>query len=81
LSAVNLQGFVINSLDYEDYAQIITVFSLQFGKITLYAPGVRKITSKNRYAVQLFCKSDFEIFKSRQVDTMSKLKSGVIFTL
>jgi DNA repair protein RecO (recombination protein O) len=80
LSAVNLQGFVINSLDYEDYAQIITVFSLQFGKITLYAPGVRKITSKNRYAVQLFCKSDFEIFKSRQVDAMSKLKSGVIIT-
>jgi DNA repair protein RecO (recombination protein O) len=78
MSTENSEGFIIKSIDFEDYAQILTFFSYQYGKMSIVAPGVRKTESKNKYSVQLFTKSDFEFFKARTTDKISKLKTGII---
>src|SRR5699024_7879926 len=76
MSTEILEGIVIKTEDFEDYAQLLTIFSKNQGKFFLYAPGIRKESSKNKYSVQLLSKSEFEIFKSRLVDKTSKLKTG-----
>ncbi|AOX43684.1 DNA repair protein recO [Spiroplasma sp. NBRC 100390] len=69
-------GIVINKQSYDDDSEIITVFTKELGKLAFFAPGVRKITSKNQYAVQLLATSEFEIFLSYQTSKLSKLKTG-----
>lgn len=70
-----IEGFVLKKLDYEDYDEIITVFCKEYGLISFYAPGVRRITSKNKTALQLFTAANFEIFKS-PTNRLSKLKKA-----
>lgn len=70
-----IEGFVLKKLDYEDYDEIITVFSKEYGLISFYAPGVRRMTSKNKTALQLFNSGYFEIFKS-PTTRLSKLKKA-----
>lgn len=71
-----IEAIVINTYDISDYDQIITVFSKQKGKLAFYAPGVRKILSKNKYSVQLFSNSEFELFLSYHDEKLSKLKTS-----
>jgi len=70
-----IEGFVLKKLDYEDYDEIITIFCKEYGLISFYAPGVRKMTSKNKTALQLFNSAYFEIFKS-PTNRLSKLKKA-----
>ncbi|AGR42289.1 DNA repair protein RecO [Spiroplasma diminutum] len=78
MAITKINAVVIDSTDYDDYAKIVKVFSKQFGKLSFIAQGVNKSTSKNKYSVQNFSLSDFEIFKSRREDKISKLKTGVL---
>ncbi|ALD66630.1 DNA repair protein RecO [Spiroplasma cantharicola] len=78
MGATKINAVVIESNDFDDYAKIVKVFSKQFGKLSFMAPGVNKSTSKNKYSIQTFSWSDFEIFKSRREDRVSKLKTGVL---
>jgi len=78
MSAIKIDAFVISNEDYEEFDKILTVFTRQYGKLNLYAPGVNKSTSKNSYSVQNFSYSNFEIFKSKRSDKYSKLKTGYL---
>ncbi|QHX36807.1 DNA repair protein RecO [Spiroplasma sp. BIUS-1] len=78
MGATKINAVVMETTDFDDYAKIIKVFSKQFGRISFIAPGVNKSTSKNKYSVQTFSLSDFEIFKARREDKLSKLKTGVL---
>ncbi|AHF57981.1 DNA repair protein RecO [Spiroplasma eriocheiris] len=73
-------GIVINTRDYHEFDQIITIFSLGYGKVSFYAPGVKKNNSKNKYSLQLFCESEFELFLTYHDDKLSKLKTGNLLT-
>ncbi|WP_342252250.1 DNA repair protein RecO [Spiroplasma endosymbiont of Amphibalanus improvisus] len=75
-----IDAIVISNYDYDDYAQVITVFSKQKGKLSFYANGVRKLNSKNKYSVGLFNLSEFELFLSPHKDKLSKLKTGTLIT-
>ncbi|AUM62798.1 DNA repair protein RecO [Spiroplasma monobiae] len=78
MGATKINAVVMESTDFDDYAKIVKVFSKQFGKTSFIAPGVNKSNSKNKYSIQTFTLSDFEIFKARREDKLSKLKTGVI---
>ncbi|PPE05199.1 DNA repair protein RecO [Williamsoniiplasma lucivorax] len=78
MATTMFKGIVLNSMDYEDYDRIITVYSDKYGKIGMIALGVNKPTSKNKYALQTFNLAEFEIFKSRQKHTLSKLKTAIL---
>ncbi|QGS52101.1 DNA repair protein RecO [Spiroplasma tabanidicola] len=76
MAAIKIEGFVLNSYDYDDYAKVIKVYSKQYGVLSFFAPGVNKEASKNKYSIQTLSYSDFEIFKSRSDNKISKLKTG-----
>ncbi|AUB31828.1 DNA repair protein RecO [Spiroplasma floricola] len=78
MGAIKINAIVIESTDYDDFAKIVKVFSKQFGKLSFIALGVNKSTSKNKYSIQTFSLSDFEIFKARKEEKISKLKTGVL---
>jgi len=52
-------GIVCNTIDYKDNDAIISCFSKDYGKLSFYVKGYKKITSKNVYATQLFDVSEF----------------------
>ena len=54
-------GIVIRSVDYGEKDKIITIFSLELGKITARLKGVKSPNSKLKYAGQPFCFGQFEI--------------------
>ncbi|AGR41411.1 DNA repair protein RecO [Spiroplasma taiwanense] len=78
MGAIKINAIVISNVDYDDYAKIITVFSKEYGKLSFFAPGVNKSTSKNKYSIQTLSLSEFEIFKSKSEDKISKLKTGIL---
>lgn len=80
MSALKIEGIVLDSIDYDDFAKIVRVFSKEFGIISFYAPGVNKEASKNKYSVQSLTCSEFEIFKARSDEKVSKLKTGRLKT-
>ncbi|PPE06409.1 DNA repair protein RecO [Mesoplasma corruscae] len=71
-----IKGIVLKSFDFQDFDKIVTIYSDKFGKMSFIALGVNKPTSKNMYSLNSFSFSEFEIFKSRSVYSLSKLKTG-----
>ena len=74
----NLEAIVIKVQEYNDFDLIVTVFSKKFGKLAFIAPGVRKITSKNRFSLMWLSYSSFEVFLSNLPNRLSKLKRGTL---
>ena len=50
---------ILKSQEYKEADSILTVLTEEYGKITFFARGVRKVHSKNAGQIQLYCKSDF----------------------
>ncbi|WP_338970720.1 DNA repair protein RecO [Spiroplasma endosymbiont of Labia minor] len=78
MSIVKIFGIVVNTQNFDDQDKVITIYSDKYGKMGLLAKGVNKITSKNRFSIQLFAFSEFEIFKTNHVNKLSKLKTGYL---
>jgi len=57
-----LTTIILNSYRYWEFNKIINVFSKEYGLISIKALGVDKLTSKNKFALDLFCLSDLEVF-------------------
>ncbi|WP_425379104.1 DNA repair protein RecO [Spiroplasma endosymbiont of Polydrusus pterygomalis] len=68
---------VLNKQPYGNDSEIVTIL---LGKLVFFAPGVRKSTSKNKYAVQFLATSEFEIFLEYKHNKLSKLKIGNLLT-
>ena len=58
---LTVSGIVLRDTLYGENDKILTFLTGEFGKITVYARGVKSINSKNSPAVQLFCYSSFEL--------------------
>lgn len=54
-------GIVTRSVDYGEKDKIITIFSLELGKISARLKGVKAPNSKMKYAGQPFCFGQFEL--------------------
>ncbi|AHI53071.1 DNA repair protein RecO [Spiroplasma culicicola] len=76
MGALKIEGIIFRSEDFEESAKLLQVFSKQYGLLNIYAPGVNKEASKNKYSVQTLSLSEFEIFKARSETKFSKLKTG-----
>ena len=70
-------GIVINKLIQNADDEIITVLTSE-EILVFYALGVRKIKSKNRYALDYGNLINIEFFRSRLNNKMSKLKRATI---
>ncbi len=70
MTTANTQGIVLKTMPYKETAQLVTIYSLTFGKITLTARGTRKMTSKNAAIVMPMSLSEFEITPRKGLSTL-----------
>ena len=59
-----VNGIVLNSRDYSEKDKLITLFTLEFGKITAKLKGVKNAKAKLKYASQPFCFGEWVLNKT-----------------
>ena len=67
-----IDGIVVNQIDYKENDQIISIINKQYGKISLYVKGYKKINSKNAFACQLLDYSSFllDYYPSKNIQVL-----------
>ena len=61
----SVKGIVLKTKDYKDSDKLITILTLEKGKILVKARGVKKPSSKLKAFCQSFCFADFELVESK----------------
>ena len=75
---INITGIVIAKHQCNDFDEVLEILTSD-GKKTIFAPGIRKIESKNRNALNLLDYSSFEIFASNQnIKLLPRLKKAIL---
>lgn len=62
---ITVKGIVLNTKDYKDNDKLLTILTLEKGKILVKARGVKKSSSKLKAFCQSFCFADFELIESK----------------
>lgn len=62
---INTEGLIVKEQDIGDGDKLVTVLTDKFGIIRSFAKGVKNIKNKNAVSTQLFCYSDFVIYKGK----------------
>lgn len=84
MQAFKVEGIILKRRDFGEADRILTVFSLQRGKISVLAKGVRRITSRRSGNVELLNRSLMYLHQAKTflilteattLDTFSKIKS------
>lgn len=68
-------GIVLKSLPYKENDALLSVFTKEYGKVTLLAKGIKKIKSKNSPACQSLTKSEFTFIPRIGISTLIKATS------
>lgn len=66
-----VSGIVISSIDYKEKDKLVTLFTLELGKITAVLRGVKSGNAKLKFASQLFCFANFILVKSGEYYTIT----------
>lgn len=61
MTELKTQGIVLKAIDYGEKDKIITIFTQEYGKVSAILKGVRKLTSKLKFASQPFCYAQFNL--------------------
>ena len=72
---VKLHGIVLKSVDFSEADRIITVFTREEGLVTIFAKGVRKLTSKNRSGVQTLSYNSFNVFQGKNMYSLRRAEN------
>jgi DNA repair protein RecO (recombination protein O) len=70
----NSPVLILKNTDYKDADKLVTVFSLQEGKHTVIARGIKKPNSSLRACVQPFCHSLLNFYKRKELDLVTQGK-------
>ena len=68
------EGFVIGRKKFGEADRILVLFTKDFGKISLIAKGVRKLTSRKRGGIEIFSYVRFSAIKGRSLDMLSEVQ-------
>lgn len=71
MSILRVKGVVIKEVNTQEADKIITIYAKDKGRISAYAKGARRPRSRLIAGTQLFCYSDFVLFKGRDMYTVS----------
>lgn len=66
-----VKGIVISSIDYKEKDKLITLFTLEFGKISAVLRGVKNKNAKLKFASQVFCFADFILVRRGEYFTVT----------
>ncbi|MDD8048732.1 MAG: DNA repair protein RecO [Thomasclavelia sp.] len=69
------EGIVLKTQDYKDNDSLVTVYTKEYGKITLVARGVKKVKSKNSPACQSLTHSEFTFIPRKGLSVLIKASS------
>ena len=61
---VTTKAIAIKAADYKENDKLILLYSLEYGKITVHAKGIRKNTAKLKFAADQFCFGQYELAKT-----------------
>lgn len=61
---ITTKGIALKATDYKENDKLILLYSLEYGKITVYAKGIRKGSAKLKFAADQFCFGQYELSKT-----------------
>ncbi len=61
---VTTKAIALKTTDFNESDKFITLFSLEYGKISVRARGIRKGTAKLRFCADQFCFGQYELVRS-----------------
>ncbi len=67
---VTTKGMVLRANDYKENDKLILLYSLEYGKITVCAKGIRKNNAKLKFAADQFCFGQYELSKTDERYTL-----------
>ena len=60
---VTTKALALRATDYKENDKFILLYSLDYGKITVHAKGIRKASAKLKFAADQFCFGQYELAK------------------
>ena len=75
-STKNISAFILKSDPYKEKDLLITIYSLEEGKLILRARGARKSSSKLGGHLQIFSLSDLMVLRGRSFDYVGAAKNN-----
>jgi len=66
------EGIVIRKRDYGETDKILTIYTRDRGRITAFAPGARKVTSRKTSATELFTHGIYFLAKGQSIDVITE---------
>ena len=69
-----LSGVIINRHIVKDSDRFLTIYTLEEGKISVYAKGVRSVKSKRGSQIDLFSHIKFELFEKNDRRTLTSVE-------
>ncbi len=67
---VTTKAITLKASDYKENDKLLLIYSLDFGKITVHARGIKKATAKMKFAGEPFCFGQFDLAVSRDRYTL-----------
>src|SRR3989339_922863 len=62
-----MQSIILSRRDIREYDQMISLYTLEYGKVEALARGVKKILSKNAAYLEPFCFVEAEIIPGKEI--------------
>ena len=60
---VTTKAVALKATDYKENDKFVLLYSLEYGKITVHAKGIRKANAKLKFAADQFCFGQYELAK------------------
>lgn len=73
-------AIVLSRRDFGESDQIISLYTLEQGKVEALAKGVKKITSKNSSALEPFCLVEAEFAIGKELDRLIRARALNVFS-
>jgi len=74
------QGIVIKRKEFGEADRILTIYTQEYGKITVLARGIRRLKSKRSGCLELFCLNKMFVVRGRGFDILTEVESVRGFT-
>lgn len=65
MDILSLHGIILKSFDYSEYDRRLTVFTLERGKITVFARGVKRPGNRLMASTEPFCTGTFKVTEGK----------------
>ncbi len=85
MPAVTTEGLILKRSNFGEADRVLTVLTDRYGKISVIAKGVRRITSRragnvevlNRVKLHLFKAKNYNLSEAESIETFAKLKANL----